>query len=164
MKFAIPFVPTSDGSRSDALRSGFASGSHDWSLPGETLDLQALFARVVRAYSTGTLEDVRDIVAPPLLRRLAGEVADRKRHRHVLSSRLVEVTSAEIIDREDRLLGGWVDIRFVSRMVVALQAADGTVLAGDPVQARLLSEVWTLQRSTVGGTSRWAVSAMVEDE
>lgn len=157
-------MPTCDGSPDNALWSGSVLDEHDWSLPGEALDLQALFARVVRAYSTGTLGDVRDIVAPPLLRRLAGEVADRKRHRHVLSSRLVEVTSAEIIDREVRLLGGWMDIRFVSRMVVALQAADGTVLAGDPVQARLLSEVWTLQRSTLGGTSRWAVSAMVEDE
>lgn len=168
MKFALPFV---ENAAHRAQRCHFQVDPtwnvderrpRRWS--GDVLDLQALFTRVVGAYSQGTLEDVRDIVARALHDRLVAEVAERDRLNHVLSSRLVEFVSAEIVDSEDRLLGGWRDIRFVSRMVVALLEADGAVLAGDPVQARMLSEVWTLQRSGAGGEARWLVTAMVEDE
>tara|TARA_R110002124_G_scaffold267777_1_gene435119 strand:- start:20668 stop:21174 length:507 start_codon:yes stop_codon:yes gene_type:complete len=131
---------------------------------GEALELQSLFTRVVEAYSKGSLEGVRDIVARPLHDRLLGEVAERDRLDHVLSSRLVEFVSAEIVHSEDRLLGGWKDVRFVSRMVVALLGANGTVLAGNPVQVRMLSEVWTLKRSSAAGESRWLITAMAEDE
>jgi len=166
MKFAMPFTPVADRSPSASFPIA-ARQSHGWGLPrlgGETKDLQTLFARVVGAYSRGSLANVRDLVAPPLLKRLIEEVAERHRLKHELSSRLVEFISAEVVDREDRLLGGWVDVRFVSRMVVALRGPDGTVLAGDPVEARMLSEVWTLQRSRTGGESGWLVTAMVEDE
>ena len=168
MKFDLPLVP-------NGAPSG--QGRHDYVHPTgsvdegtvelrshEVLNLRTLFTRVVHAYSVGALEDVRHIIARPLYDRLIDEVAERNRLNHVLSSCLVEFVSAEIVDSEDRLLGGWKDVRFVSRMVVALLAADGTVLAGDPVQVRMLSEVWTLKRSIAGGEPRWLITAMVEDE
>lgn len=168
MKPALAFGPNaSSGSKGTRFQAGPKWNADERRLgrcSGEVLDLQALFTRVVRAYSQGTLEDVGDIVAHPLHDRLVGELAERDRVNHVLSSRLVEFVSAEIVDSEDRLLGGWMNIRFVSRMVVALRGADGAVLVGDPVQARMLSEVWTLQRSIAGGEPRWRVTAMVEDE
>lgn len=167
MKFDLPFVP-SGAHRERGHHFDVPTGNLDDGPPArcsvEMLELQVLFTRVVEAYSRGSLEDVRDIVAHPLHDRLLGEVAERNRLNHVLSSRLVAFVSAEIVHSEARLLGGWKDVRFVSRMVVALLGADGTVLAGDPVQVRMLSEVWTLKRSIVAGVPRWLITAMVEDE
>lgn len=168
MKFDLQFVPIGARRQQGHHFQAHLAGNRDEGqlarCSGEALELQSLFTRVVEAYSKGSLEDVRAIVARPLHDRLLGEVAERHRLDHVLSSRLVEFVSAEIVDSEDRLLDGWKDVRFVSRMVVALLAADGTVLAGDPVQVRMLSEVWTLKRSIAGGEPRWLITAMVEDE
>ena len=170
MHFRLPFGPS--GSRPSA------SGRFriDPGAPGvcergllrlpsdQMLDLQTLFTRVVSAYSCGRLDDVSDVLEPALRDRLAREVAERQRMGHRLSSRLIEFISAEILAGDDHLLGGWVDVRVVSRMVVALNGADGELLAGDPDHARILSEVWSLQRSTKPAERRWLVAAMVEDE
>lgn len=168
MKFDLLLVP--NGARREQGRHLYVhqTGSVDGGTIGlrsdEVRDLRALFTRVVQAYSAGALEEVRDVIERPLYDRLLGEVAERNRLNHVLSSRLVEFVSAEIVHSEGRLLGGWKDVRFVSRMVVALLEADGTVLAGDSVQVRMLSEVWTLKPSSAAGEPRWLITAMVEDE
>lgn len=170
MHFRLPFGP--NGSRPSVsgrfrIDPGALSGCERRLLrlpPGQVLDLQTLFTRVVSAYSCGNLDDVCDVLEPALRDRLAREVAERQRRGHRLSSRLIEFISAEILAGDDRLLGGWVDVRIVSGMVVALHGADGELLAGDPDHARILSEVWSFQRSTTPAGQRWLVAAMVEDE
>jgi predicted lipid-binding transport protein (Tim44 family) len=93
---------------------------------------------------------------------LSLEISEREQAGHVLHSELVKFVAAELLEPEEPSKLRGIEMRCISRMIVALQDADGCILAGDPDHVRCLSEVWTLERPA--GSSGWVVTSIEEDE
>ena len=125
-------------------------------------DIHTIFEQVVRAYADRQLQRVRNVLSSRLYSQLSLEILEREQAGHVLHSELVKFVAAELLEPEEQSKLRRIEMRCISRMIVALKDADGRILAGDPEHVRCLSEVWTLERPA--GSSGWVVTSIEEDE
>jgi predicted lipid-binding transport protein (Tim44 family) len=72
-----------------------------------------------------------------------------------LSTTLIGIRTAEIIDARMQGRDAFVTVKFVSEQVNATRDADGAVVEGDPNKVETITDLWTFTRNTRARDPNW---------
>lgn len=113
------------------------------------------FEMIVSAYAQGDAAALRPLLADPVYDSFSAAIRDRQAQKHTLSTTLIGIKSADMV--EARLTGrdAFVTIKFVSEQVNVTRDEAGTVVDGDPNKVETITDVWTFTRNTRARDPNW---------
>jgi predicted lipid-binding transport protein (Tim44 family) len=86
-------------------------------------------------------------------------IGERREKGEFLTLSFVGIRELDIADAWLEADLAEITVRFVSEMVTATRAADGTVLAGDPTKIVTLTDLWTFARRVPSSNPNWTIVA-----
>lgn len=124
------------------------------------------FEMIVGAYAVGDKKALRPLLADQVYKPFCDAIDDRARAGEEMTTEVMGILSAEMI--EAVLVGSvaQVTVRFVSEQINVIKDLDGKVVDGDPSRIAKVTDEWTFSRDTRAGDPNWQLSAtraVVED-
>lgn len=124
------------------------------------------FEMIVGAYAAGDKKALRPLLADQVYKPFCDAIDDRARAGEEMTTEVMGILSAEMI--EAVLVGSvaQVTVRFVSEQINVIKDLDGKVVDGDPSRIAKVTDEWTFSRDTRSGDPNWQLSAtraVVED-
>ncbi|MGH6882071.1 Tim44/TimA family putative adaptor protein [Hypericibacter sp.] len=137
------------------IRAVDSSFSKDGFLEGG----KAAFEMIVGAYAAGDVGTLRPLLSNEVFERFKGAIEQRRKAGETLSTTLVGIKSAEIIEAglQDRIAS--VTVKFVSEQVNVTTDAGGKVVDGDAAQVTTVTDIWTFTRNTRARDPNWSLVA-----
>jgi predicted lipid-binding transport protein (Tim44 family) len=132
--------------------------------PGFTKDgflagAKAAFEMIVAAYAAGDVATLRPLLSNEVFERFKAAIDQRRKAGETLSTTLVGMKSAEIIEAalQDRTAS--LTAKFVSEQVNVTTDAAGKVVDGDASQVTTVTDIWTFARNTRARDPNWSLVA-----
>jgi predicted lipid-binding transport protein (Tim44 family) len=137
------------------IRSVDPSFSKDSFLAGA----KAAFEMIVAAYAAGDVGTLRPLLSNEVFERFKGAIDQRRKANETLSTTLVGIKSAEIVEAslQDRIAN--VTVTFVSEQVNVTTDAGGKVVDGDSSQVTTVTDIWSFARNTRQRDPNWSLVA-----
>jgi predicted lipid-binding transport protein (Tim44 family) len=110
---------------------------------------------IVAAFAQGDAASLRPLLADSVNDSFAQAIRDRQARRWTLSTTLIGIRTAEIIDARMQGRDAFVTVKFVSEQVNATRDADGAVVEGDPNKVETITDLWTFTRNTRARDPNW---------
>jgi len=125
------------------------------------------FEMIVTAYAAGDKKALRPLLADQVYKPFCDAIDDRARAGEEMTTEVMGILSADMI--EAVLVGSvaQVTVRFVSEQINVIKDLDGKVVDGDPSRIAKVTDEWTFSRDTRSNNPNWqltATRAVVEDE
>jgi predicted lipid-binding transport protein (Tim44 family) len=113
------------------------------------------FGMIVDAFARADRDQLRPLLAPEVFQGFAAAIDEREAKGETLSTELVGIKDAEIVDA--RLAGSKarVAIRFTSQQINATRDGNAQVVAGDPVTVEDVVDIWTFERDVRSRDPNW---------
>lgn len=120
---------------------------------------KAAFEMIVGAYAAGDVGTLRPLLSNDVFERFKGAIEQRRKAGETLSTTLVGIKSAEIIEAglQDRIAS--VTVKFVSEQVNVTTDAGGKVVDGEASQVTTVTDIWTFTRNTRARDPNWSLVA-----
>ncbi|MCA1909607.1 MAG: Tim44/TimA family putative adaptor protein [Magnetospirillum sp.] len=117
------------------------------------------FEMIVAAYAAGDKKALRPLLADQVYKPFCDAIDDRARAGEEMTTEVMGILSAEMI--EAVLVGSvaQVTVRFVSEQINVIKDLDGKVIDGDPSRITKVTDEWTFSRDTRSGDPNWQLSA-----
>jgi len=116
---------------------------------------RAAFEMIVAAFAQGDAGALRPLLADGVYHSFATAIRERQAHRHVLSTTLIGIRSADLVDARLEGREAQVTVKFVSEQVNATTDATGAVVEGDPNRVETVTDIWTFARNTRARDPNW---------
>jgi predicted lipid-binding transport protein (Tim44 family) len=131
----------------------------DFSKDGFLAGAKAAFEMIVTAYAAGDVATLRPLLSNEVFERFKSAIDQRRKAGETLSTTLVGIKSAEIIEAglQDRIAS--VTVKFVSEQVNVTTDAGGKVVDGDASQVTTVTDIWTFARNTRARDPNWSLVA-----
>jgi len=131
----------------------------DFSKDGFLAGAKAAFEMIVSAYAAGDVGTLRPLLSNEVFERFKGAIDQRRKVGETLSTTLVGIKSAEIIEAslQDRIAS--VTVKFVSEQVNVTTDASGKAVDGDASQVTTVTDIWTFARNTRARDPNWSLVA-----
>ena len=113
------------------------------------------FEMIVAAFAQGDNAALRPLLADAVNDSFTQAIRERQTRRWTLSTTLIGIRSAEIIEAALRGRDAVVTLKFVSEQVNATRDADGNVVEGDPNKVEVVTDIWTFTRNTRARDPNW---------
>ena len=113
------------------------------------------FEMIVQAFAQGDAAALRPLLADGVNQSFAAAIRERQSRGHVLSTTLIGIRSAEIVEARLEGSDAFATIRFVSEQVNATRDAAGNVVEGDPNRVETVTDIWTFTRNTRSRAPDW---------
>lgn len=144
------------------LESGLArikAVDPDFSKDGFLAGAKAAFEMIVSAYAAGDVGALRPLLSNEVFERFKSAIDQRRKAGEILSTTLVGIKSAEIIEAslQDRIAN--VTVKFVSEQVNVTTDASGKAVDGDASQVTTVTDIWTFARNTRARDPNWSLVA-----
>ncbi len=117
------------------------------------------YEMVIAAFAKGDLKILGRLVSAEVLARFRQVIEERAVQQHEAGAAVCEMTGARIMEAalEDRMAR--IAVRFESRQISWVKDGEGRIIAGDPGQARAMSDLWTFRRDLRARDPNWQVVA-----
>jgi predicted lipid-binding transport protein (Tim44 family) len=113
------------------------------------------FEMIVAAFAQGDAASLRPLLADAVNDSFVQAIRDRQARRWTLSTTLIGIRSAEIVEARMQGRDAFVTVKFVSEQVNATRDADGAVVEGDPNKVEAITDLWTFTRNTRARDPNW---------
>ena len=109
---------------------------------------------VVNAYAKGDMSKLNGLLDSDV-----ADACERREKGEFLTLSFVGIRELDIADAWLEADLAEITVRFVSELVTATHAADGTVIAGDPTRIVTLTDLWTFARRVPSSNPNWTIVA-----
>jgi len=123
-----------------------------------TATATAVFMRIQSAWPTGSLENVRDVLAPELAAEMQRECEQLRTQGRTNRIEQIDVNRAMVTEAWQENGQDYVTVFFSASMVDYVVDAGGTVVEGSKTTPNRVEEFWTFTRPV--GPNRWKLSAI----
>lgn len=117
------------------------------------------FEMIVNAYARGDLKTLRPLLSNEVFEEFAGAVRQREAAGETLETTFVGIREAEVSEAEMQGKTAFVTVRFVSEQTNVTRDKAGAVIAGDPTQVDVITDLWTFARNTRSRDPNWTLVA-----
>ncbi|MGK2921601.1 MAG: Tim44/TimA family putative adaptor protein [Methyloceanibacter sp.] len=128
--------------------------------PAQFLDgAKAAYEMVVGAFAEGDGKMLEQLLGEDVLEGFTRAIAEREQRGETLTSTLVGIDKADIIEAEIKDRQALVTVKFVSELISVTRDADGEVVEGDPKKVREVTDIWTFAREVASRNPNWKLVA-----
>ena len=127
----------------------------DFDPAGFVQGARGAFEMIVAAFAQGDVAALRPLLADSVNDSFSQAIRDRQERRWTLSTTLIGVRSADIVEAGMRGRDAVVTVKFVSEQVNATRDAAGQVVEGDPNKVETITDIWTFTRNTRSRDPNW---------
>lgn len=128
--------------------------------PAQFLDgAKAAYEMVVGAFAEGDGTTLEQLLGEDVLEGFTRAIAEREQRGETLTSTLVGIDKADIIEAEIKDRQALVTVKFVSELISVTRDADGEVVEGDPKKVREVTDIWTFAREVASRNPNWKLVA-----
>ncbi len=128
--------------------------------PAQFLDgAKAAYEMVVGAFAEGDGKTLEQLLGEDVLEGFTRAIAEREQRGETLTSTLVGIDKADIIEAEIKDRQALVTVKFVSELISVTRDADGEVVEGDPKKVREVTDIWTFAREVASRNPNWKLVA-----
>lgn len=114
---------------------------------------------VVNAYAKGDMSKLNGLLDSDVADAFHDAIGERREKGEFLTLSFVGIRELDIADAWLEADLAEITVRFVSELVTATHAADGTVIAGDPTRIVTLTDLWTFARRVPSSNPNWTIVA-----
>jgi predicted lipid-binding transport protein (Tim44 family) len=128
--------------------------------PAQFLDgAKAAYEMVVGAFAEGDVKTLELLLGEDVLEGFTRAISEREQRGETLTSTLVGIDKADIIEAEIKDRQAFVTVKFVSELISVTRDADGEVVEGDPKKVREVTDIWTFAREVASRNPNWKLVA-----
>lgn len=128
--------------------------------PGHFLDgAKIAYEMVVMAFADGDEQTLQQLLGSDVYEGFQRAIRDRESRGEKVTSTLVGIDKAEIIEAEVKNRTAYVTVKFVSELISVTHDADGEVIEGDAKKVREVTDIWTFARDVGSKNPNWKLVA-----
>jgi predicted lipid-binding transport protein (Tim44 family) len=131
----------------------------DFTKDGFLAGAKAAFEMIVAAYAAGDVATLRPLLSNEVFERFKAAIDQRRKAGETLSTTLVGIKSAELIEASLQDRTASTTVKFVSEQVNVTKDAAGKVVDGDASQVTTVTDIWTFARNTRTRDPNWSLVA-----
>lgn len=120
---------------------------------------RAAYEMIVMAFAEGNRQLLKDLLSPEVFEGFAHAISDREGRREIVEQSFVGISSAEIVEADQRAGLSQITVKFVSELISATRSAAGEVISGDPKRIKEVTDVWTFARESRSPDPNWRLVA-----
>lgn len=120
---------------------------------------RAAFEMIVGAFAAGDAAALKPLLSGEVFDNFNGAIKARAEAKETLSTTLVGIASAEIIEAELQGRVAYVTVKFVSEQINVTKDAEGRIVDGDPSTIATITDIWTFSRNTRSRDPNWTLVA-----
>jgi predicted lipid-binding transport protein (Tim44 family) len=117
------------------------------------------YEMIVTAFAQGDRKTLKGLLSRDVYDGFERAIADREKRGEKAETTFVSIDKAEIENVEVKGRIAQVTIRFLSKLITATRAADGTVIDGSPETVVDVTDVWTFARPLGTRDPNWQLVA-----
>ncbi len=117
------------------------------------------FELVVKAFAAGDGKTLRSLLSDQVYENFAKEIRAREIANYTPETKLLNITSADIIEANMEGRGAFITIRFISDQVNATRDSAGEMVEGDSEVVTEVTDLWTFARDTRSADPNWTLVA-----
>ena len=115
---------------------------------------EAAYEAIVMAFAAGDRATLNDLLSEEVFGNFEQSITDRENADHVMSTDILNIISAEIVDATLFGKDAEVTVRFEAEMISQTKDPDGVVVNGDP-HPHIVKELWTFSRELKSRNPNW---------
>ncbi len=115
------------------------------------------YEMIIDAFANGDTGALRPLLNDDVYENFEGAIRERGARKQTLSSTLVAIESANIVEARMSGRDAEVTVEFVSDIVNVLSDSSGEVIEGDPTKAHEVTDVWTFSHNTHLSDPNWTL-------
>ncbi len=117
------------------------------------------FEMIVEAFAKGDSNTLRPLLSDEVFAQFDGAIRSREQASQTLSTTLVGIREAEIVDArlEDRT--AQVTVKFVTEQINVTRDVEDRVVEGDPSAVAIVTDMWTFARKISARDPNWLLVA-----
>jgi predicted lipid-binding transport protein (Tim44 family) len=128
--------------------------------PGHFLDgAKIAYEMVVMAFAEGDETMLQNLLGADVFEGFQRAIRERSGRGEKVTSNLVGIDKADIIEAEVKNRTAYVTVKFVSELISVTRDAEGEVVEGDPKKVREVTDIWTFAREVASKNPNWKLVA-----
>jgi predicted lipid-binding transport protein (Tim44 family) len=128
--------------------------------PGHFLDgAKSAYEMVVMAFAEVAEATLENLLGSDVNDGFQRAIRERESRGEKMTSNLVGIDKADIIEAEVKNRTAYVTVKFVSELISVTRDTDGEVIEGDPKKVREVTDIWTFARDTGSKNPNWKLVA-----
>jgi predicted lipid-binding transport protein (Tim44 family) len=128
--------------------------------PGEFVSgARRAFEMIVESFAKGDSTTLRPLLSDEVFARFDGAIRAREEARQTLTTTLVGIREAEIVDAALEGRTAQVTVKFVSEQINVTRDSEGRVVEGDPSAVATVTDIWTFARNAASRDPNWLLVA-----
>jgi predicted lipid-binding transport protein (Tim44 family) len=117
------------------------------------------FEMIVESFASGDSNGLRPLLSDEVFAQFDGAIRARSEAGHSLTTTLVGIREAEIVDAGLEGRTAQVTVKFVSEQINVTRDREGRVVDGDPSAVATVTDIWTFARNTASRDPNWVLVA-----
>jgi len=117
------------------------------------------FELIVNDYAAGDSATLRPLLSDEVFANFNRAIEDRQKNGLTLSTTLVGVRAADIIEADLQGRNAVITVKLVSDQINVTRDCDGKVVEGDPSAVTSVTDIWTFARNTRARDPNWTLVA-----
>jgi predicted lipid-binding transport protein (Tim44 family) len=117
------------------------------------------FELIVNDYAAGDSATLRPLLSDEVFANFSRAIEERQKNGHTLSTTLVGIRAAEIIEADLQGRNAVITVKMVSDQINVTRDGDGKVVEGDPSAVTSVTDIWTFSRNTRARDPNWTLVA-----
>jgi predicted lipid-binding transport protein (Tim44 family) len=120
---------------------------------------RAAYEMIVMAFAEGNKKLLADLLGTEVFSGFAAAIADRETRKQTIEQSFVGISSADVVEAENKAGIAQVTVKFVSELITATRSAAGEVVSGDPKRIKEVTDIWTFARDSASSNPNWKLVA-----
>lgn len=117
------------------------------------------YEMIVTAFAAGDRRTLRPLLSEEVYQGFDGAIQQREQRGEQVSSTLIGIDKAKIVDAAVKGTQAQITVRFQSQMISATYGKDGALIEGDPKRVLEVIDVWTFARDVRASDPNWKLVA-----
>lgn len=113
------------------------------------------YEMIIEAFARGDRAALKPLLSKQVFDGFSQAITEREQAGQKVESRFVGINKAAIVQASAQDKKAVVTMRFVSALISATYAKDGTLIEGDPKQIKEISDVWSFERDLGSRDPNW---------
>ncbi|MEP9379654.1 Tim44/TimA family putative adaptor protein [Aquabacter sp. CN5-332] len=120
---------------------------------------KSAYEMIVLAFANGDRKALKDLLSKDVFDGFVSAITDRESRGETMESRFISIDKADLVDASVRGKTAQVTVRFVSQLITATRARDGSVVDGSAETVADVTDVWTFARDLGVRDPNWKLVA-----
>lgn len=148
-----------EGSPLAASLDQIAQAEPDFDAKHFLVGAKSAYEMIVLAFANGDRKALKDLLSKDVFDGFVSAITDRESRGETMESRFISIDKADLVDASVRGRTAQVTVRFVSKLITATRARDGSVLDGSEDTVADVTDVWTFARDLGVRDPNWKLVA-----